>query len=316
MCALPLFFSFHTLPPKTIYTATLAGEHKKKDRSLQFKIRLRHTHFLYDIHTMPIINGDTGTQYEESSRLNEALAAMRDENSRLRRQIYSSPTSSGGGNPSFFRSEKHKNSQNHRDLQKRNNSLVEENRALKDKLYHEMETVLQLRQENASFVRLADLDKCNFEELQREYRIMDKTLQQVQDEHDSLLERMQVWGCYSENGSPVVPEENGSPVVPAEENSTKEKSESRDRQDLKRIDDLLQAIKPLRECPICLDYLKGTHSTPECLHRFCEGCIKASLRKCKHECPSCRARIPTKRYLRPDKKYDDVVSVVRLFVKM
>ena len=64
------------------------------------------------------------------------------------------------------------------------------------------------------------------------------------------------------------------------------------------------------ECPICLEPCTDTHTNPECLHRFCGNCINESLRKCNHECPSCRVYIPTKRTMREDKKFDHIVSEI------
>lgn len=61
-------------------------------------------------------------------------------------------------------------------------------------------------------------------------------------------------------------------------------------------------------CPVCLDFLSNAHVAPECLHHFCGNCIKESLHRCKNECPSCRARISTRRSLRHDKSYDLIVS--------
>jgi len=61
-------------------------------------------------------------------------------------------------------------------------------------------------------------------------------------------------------------------------------------------------------CPICLDALTDTRTNPECLHRFCGDCINESLRRCNNECPSCRVHIPTKRTLRKDPQFDNIVS--------
>jgi len=73
--------------------------------------------------------------------------------------------------------------------------------------------------------------------------------------------------------------------------------------------DLLKAlVRDEVECPVCLDNCSDTHINPACLHRFCGDCIKESLRKCNTECPSCRIRIPTKRTLRKDKQFDNIVS--------
>lgn len=41
-------------------------------------------------------------------------------------------------------------------------------------------------------------------------------------------------------------------------------------------------------CPICLDLLKKTMTTKECLHRFCSECIITALRSGNKECPTCR----------------------------
>ena len=62
------------------------------------------------------------------------------------------------------------------------------------------------------------------------------------------------------------------------------------------------------ECPVCLDNCTDTHINPQCLHRFCGDCIKESLRKCNNECPSCRVHILTKRTLRKDEQFDNIVS--------
>jgi len=63
------------------------------------------------------------------------------------------------------------------------------------------------------------------------------------------------------------------------------------------------------ECSICLDTFSDPHVIPECLHRFCGACVKESIRKCGAECPTCRARITTKRGLRKDNYLqEDMVS--------
>ena len=72
--------------------------------------------------------------------------------------------------------------------------------------------------------------------------------------------------------------------------------------------DLLNTIVEDFECSICLKHLTHAHISPECLHRFCGDCIKESLRKCNNECPTCRVHIPTKRTLRKDKQFDNIVS--------
>ena len=74
------------------------------------------------------------------------------------------------------------------------------------------------------------------------------------------------------------------------------------------VNSLKSIVKDEFQCPICLETCTGTLSNPECLHRFCGDCFNESLRRCNKECPSCRVHIPTKRSLREDKKFDQIVS--------
>ena len=68
------------------------------------------------------------------------------------------------------------------------------------------------------------------------------------------------------------------------------------------------------KCAICLDTCTDTNVNPQCGHRFCKVCIKLSLSKCKHECPNCRARIPTYRSMRQDAQFDRIVSTYTLLL--
>ncbi|NXF56548.1 RNG2A ligase, partial [Oceanites oceanicus] len=91
-------------------------------------------------------------------------------------------------------------------------------------------------------------------------------------------------------------------------------------------------------CPICLDMLKNTMTTKECLHRFCSDCIVTALRSGygggggRHtttaslspplraspfllftrnkECPTCRKKLVSKRSLRPDPNFDALISKI------
>ena len=76
------------------------------------------------------------------------------------------------------------------------------------------------------------------------------------------------------------------------------------------MDLLKDLVRDDFQCPVCLDTFADTHVNPECLHRFCGDCIKESLTRCKNECPACRVHIPTKRTLRKDKQFDNIVSVL------
>ncbi|KAL7015870.1 hypothetical protein ACKWTF_016711 [Chironomus riparius] len=60
-------------------------------------------------------------------------------------------------------------------------------------------------------------------------------------------------------------------------------------------------------CPICLDMLKKTMTTKECLHRFCSDCIITALRSGNKECPTCRKKLVSKRSLRPDPNFDCLI---------
>jgi len=65
------------------------------------------------------------------------------------------------------------------------------------------------------------------------------------------------------------------------------------------------------DCSICLHIIEGgpTAVIPECLHRFCDTCIKQSIQRLGAECPTCRARITSRRRdLRKDQLLEDIVS--------
>jgi hypothetical protein len=78
------------------------------------------------------------------------------------------------------------------------------------------------------------------------------------------------------------------------------------------LSSVLASLKKFREeeseCPICLEPCTDTLVSPECSHRFCGKCIKESLHKCNHECPTCRVHIPTYRTCRRDPQFDRIVS--------
>ena len=59
-------------------------------------------------------------------------------------------------------------------------------------------------------------------------------------------------------------------------------------------------------CPICLGLMRGATAT-ECLHRFCSECIESAIRLGRKECPTCRAPIATRRALRRDDNFDNLV---------
>jgi len=63
-------------------------------------------------------------------------------------------------------------------------------------------------------------------------------------------------------------------------------------------------------CPICLDMLRTTMTTKECLHRFCQECIITALRSGNKECPTCRKKLVSKRSLRADPNFDMLISKI------
>lgn len=80
-------------------------------------------------------------------------------------------------------------------------------------------------------------------------------------------------------------------------------------------DDTEIAVKPRSlqselMCPICLDMLKNTMTTKECLHRFCNECICTALRSGNKECPTCRKKLVSRRSLRADPNFDMLISKI------
>ncbi|CAK6443050.1 unnamed protein product [Pipistrellus nathusii] len=63
-------------------------------------------------------------------------------------------------------------------------------------------------------------------------------------------------------------------------------------------------------CPICLDMLKNTMTTKECLYRFCADCIITALRSGNKECPTCWKKLVSKRSLRPDLNFDALIGKI------
>ena len=64
-------------------------------------------------------------------------------------------------------------------------------------------------------------------------------------------------------------------------------------------------------CSICLDTFECPNVIPECLHRFCDTCIKNSIQRCGTQCPACRAHLTSRRDLRKDQLLEDIVSEKR-----
>ncbi len=69
------------------------------------------------------------------------------------------------------------------------------------------------------------------------------------------------------------------------------------------------------KCPICLDTIESTSTVTACLHRFCSECIQKSLRMTvgpdkRHECPSCRAKLASRRASKPDTQFDELIQLL------
>ena len=67
-------------------------------------------------------------------------------------------------------------------------------------------------------------------------------------------------------------------------------------QEMEREVTVVQPAHEQQACPICLEALEAPLVTP-CNHVFCALCITRALVE-KHECPTCRARVPTRRSCR------------------
>ncbi|PON34838.1 TNF receptor-associated factor [Parasponia andersonii] len=64
------------------------------------------------------------------------------------------------------------------------------------------------------------------------------------------------------------------------------------------------------QCPICLGIIKKTRTVMECLHRFCRECIDKSMRMGNNECPACRTHCASRRSLRDDPNYDNLIALL------
>lgn len=63
-------------------------------------------------------------------------------------------------------------------------------------------------------------------------------------------------------------------------------------------------------CPVCLGIIRNAMTVMECVHRFCEECITKCLRLGKKECPSCRVKCVSRRSLRRDPNFDEVINSI------
>ncbi|CAM6024963.1 unnamed protein product [Sphagnum balticum] len=83
-----------------------------------------------------------------------------------------------------------------------------------------------------------------------------------------------------------------------------------DDDDEQYISVCLPDIRKEMQCPICLGIIRKTRTVMECLHRFCRECIDKSMRLGNNECPACRAHCASRRSLRDDPKFDNLVAAL------
>lgn len=61
--------------------------------------------------------------------------------------------------------------------------------------------------------------------------------------------------------------------------------------------------------------MQNVHVVQECFHRFCGDCIRKH-HLVKHDCPSCFQHIPTRRSLKPDIEFDNLIQTLTLQYKL
>ncbi|CAK9273339.1 unnamed protein product [Sphagnum jensenii] len=83
-----------------------------------------------------------------------------------------------------------------------------------------------------------------------------------------------------------------------------------DDDDKEYMDLHLPDLRKEMQCPICLGIIRKTRTVMECLHRFCRQCIDKSMRLGNNECPACRTHCASRRSLRDDPKFDNLVAAL------
>lgn len=59
-------------------------------------------------------------------------------------------------------------------------------------------------------------------------------------------------------------------------------------------------------CPICKSVFKQTVGLKDCMHKFCEICIKTSINGRNRACPICQTSVKTVRHICRDYQFDSV----------
>ncbi|GFH61959.1 hypothetical protein CTEN210_18435 [Chaetoceros tenuissimus] len=97
-----------------------------------------------------------------------------------------------------------------------------------------------------------------------------------------------------------------SPSCPAKENNVLHPVGHKAK--MPRTDPITTDVQHEISCPICLEKLNDPHIVPECCHRFCKGCIERAL-KHRNECPKCRCRVTSRRALRRDEVFGELLCL-------
>lgn len=66
----------------------------------------------------------------------------------------------------------------------------------------------------------------------------------------------------------------------------------------------IRELNEFTRCAICLQVIEDTWTVMQCLHRFCANCIQSYLRLGQKECPTCRAKMNSRRDMRMDHHFD------------
>nr|XP_043620697.1 putative E3 ubiquitin-protein ligase RING1a [Erigeron canadensis] len=95
-----------------------------------------------------------------------------------------------------------------------------------------------------------------------------------------------------------------------DESSSSSSSSSSDEDKDEFVFVKLAEVRKDVQCPICLGIIRKTRKVMECLHRFCRECIDKSMRLGNNECPACRAHCASRRSLRDDPNYDNLIAIL------
>lgn len=94
----------------------------------------------------------------------------------------------------------------------------------------------------------------------------------------------------------------------SDDNESPSSSSSSDKDEFVYVK--LAEVRKDVQCPICLGIIRKTRKVMECLHRFCRECIDKSMRLGNNECPACRAHCASRRSLRDDPNYDNLIAML------